>query len=1218
MVEQVRRQAACLLVILCLLTVSSAAFALGEIGDVNPDGVAKLSVNALTAMIAKKDAIAGAQKIIRKTFDDEWTWNYVIGNYEKMIFQNAEAEIPKFNKKINGMIGDVQGVIDVSLRIYEGNYDEAAFKVLDIAVGKMGHPIVSLTWEGVKLCYESHKEVVATGVALDIERLYGIVNNDRRLVGISADDAQPKLIPVTRQNADYFFNKYLIVNDGVRALMKSYVTKKLGEKFPEDVFIVAVMGDLITGEDTQRAKEIEKISQHKEDGIRWTVALLNDLNNQVKVEWAKTRLRKNVAEIQEFLRKFKGITDERMLADLLADMKNQKAYKEDAEKYPKLLDESKKERERVKNAVEKLKPTEAARAQEFTSLAMDWHHKLRQASARAFKINKMQLSEDLEKEMYDWDRFREFLSEKYKEKTASIGDEAFKEIYATISTNPTYALIDDTYSALFKPLLKPYPWPVDPEKVKEQLLDSLQRGRFDKAQEIIYKWKNFTMAETAEGSLWEYYNKLSKEMYDLWVATRKPLAEELARVEQTCRAIVDATQWNACWKGSYEPLYKRVVGLDGAVTFSQCTYGYPQCAMSSLSSAQYTLFAGTSEWLQNTYNAFEELSSQRQLELEELRKGLASLSKALPFPPADKPLEVEQLEKDLANVKENAWVAVTKGWMDREKVGNVGNIVALMQQKAYELDQWQYLADSIRAYEAVVSGLELKWSIGAKEAQAFLNGVRFNEEEYNQFTVLADQSFSKEEVERYRRIVSQVPSVISGLKETFRQFMVLGDTQLTNTSRDADWLKGLAKELTQWLNAKVKTGILTTYSGTWTVNVAGQERMAATSVPYPHYLTKEEADKLAKEGKELKAYSFIRNYMPTSLPVYENLISCAGVPLAEGENFMLPDKTIIYRSALDTADPLVAALRPDEEREYLYQERLKAIAAVLPRTVDIADYVEEQRRRNVAQMLGTAYVPIPQQGRLIPMDTSTLTFPLGVTYTELRTKIETAMRERVDYLKKARERASEEAKRQAEFDAKYGTVMNKIGRGIGMGNEQMARGEYQSVVGLWYYLDQVKAEYKAIGSTHGEVDKALSQLAALIETAKTRLKETESQSAAIIQEFYRKFKEAYESRNDSAVCSLISNNWLSGDGTTISDLQANLRRTFRVFDEVKYTIQNMNIQRQPDGCYRVDYEVTITSRIYKRNLTHEEKSKVSEELTIDASGKPKISRTLGGVFWYTK
>lgn len=123
---------------------------------------------------------------------------------------------------------------------------------------------------------------------------------------------------------------------------------------------------------------------------------------------------------------------------------------------------------------------------------------------------------------------------------------------------------------------------------------------------------------------------------------------------------------------------------------------------------------------------------------------------------------------------------------------------------------------------------------------------------------------------------------------------------------------------------------------------------------------------------------------------------------------------------------------------------------------------------------------------------------------------------------------------------------------------------------------------------------------------------------SLVKDFYTRFKEAYEARNDSKVVSMISDQWQAGDGSTLSDLQTTLRRTFKTFDEIRYNIQNLSVTPGENGHYRVAYDVTITSRIYKRNLKHEEKSSINEEVTIDGSGKAKISRTLGGRFWYVQ
>lgn len=120
-----------------------------------------------------------------------------------------------------------------------------------------------------------------------------------------------------------------------------------------------------------------------------------------------------------------------------------------------------------------------------------------------------------------------------------------------------------------------------------------------------------------------------------------------------------------------------------------------------------------------------------------------------------------------------------------------------------------------------------------------------------------------------------------------------------------------------------------------------------------------------------------------------------------------------------------------------------------------------------------------------------------------------------------------------------------------------------------------------------------------------------------VKELYSKFKNAYESKNDALLVSLLSRNWSATDGTTISEIQRNLRNSFRVFDELKWNIQNLNIQPQKDdsNTYQVSYDITITGRIYKRNIKHEEKSKVVEKVIVDKNGKAYIEATLEGRFW---
>jgi hypothetical protein len=121
----------------------------------------------------------------------------------------------------------------------------------------------------------------------------------------------------------------------------------------------------------------------------------------------------------------------------------------------------------------------------------------------------------------------------------------------------------------------------------------------------------------------------------------------------------------------------------------------------------------------------------------------------------------------------------------------------------------------------------------------------------------------------------------------------------------------------------------------------------------------------------------------------------------------------------------------------------------------------------------------------------------------------------------------------------------------------------------------------------------------------------------LAQTFYDQFKQAYESRNESAVMAMIGDDWESGDGTTLADLQGYLRNSFTVFDQIIYQMSNLN-HSWNGSAYRVSYDVIITGRNFRHNLKHEEKSSVNEEVSLDNGGKPRINRTLNGRFWYVQ
>lgn len=119
------------------------------------------------------------------------------------------------------------------------------------------------------------------------------------------------------------------------------------------------------------------------------------------------------------------------------------------------------------------------------------------------------------------------------------------------------------------------------------------------------------------------------------------------------------------------------------------------------------------------------------------------------------------------------------------------------------------------------------------------------------------------------------------------------------------------------------------------------------------------------------------------------------------------------------------------------------------------------------------------------------------------------------------------------------------------------------------------------------------------------------------QAFYEKFRSAYEARSTAQVMALISQDWTAaGEDTSITDLEENLRTNFRLYDEIRFSVSGLRVTSQGNA-HQACYDTVITSRIFKRNLKHEEKAAVCDELR-EEGGRLKITRTLSGRYWYVK
>jgi hypothetical protein len=122
---------------------------------------------------------------------------------------------------------------------------------------------------------------------------------------------------------------------------------------------------------------------------------------------------------------------------------------------------------------------------------------------------------------------------------------------------------------------------------------------------------------------------------------------------------------------------------------------------------------------------------------------------------------------------------------------------------------------------------------------------------------------------------------------------------------------------------------------------------------------------------------------------------------------------------------------------------------------------------------------------------------------------------------------------------------------------------------------------------------------------------------AAVRGMYDDFRQAYESRNAAKVMACISGDWTAGDGTTASDLDEQFNRIFRLYDEIKVEITGLQIVSDGNGMYTASYNMTIRSRIYKKNIKREESSSVYEHVAVEG-GAARIKKTEAGGYWNVK
>lgn len=1136
---------------------------------------ATYGMNLATYTAEKKDGKEAAAKLL--TFDIIWD---IMGKGEEFFLNGDPDAFPKFKDDVLKVKLVLDKVAEVSAKIGSGEYDDALIASVDAVVGTVNHPVVNALWEVVKLSYESHKLVKSTKAALQIETLYGVVNNDRRLIGSSSSDA-PALIPVDSDTVTYFFNKYLIIDAGTRELVKAYVKTKLGEDFPE---VSTSIWDYLTGssEAIEDEHELQQLQAFENVSRRWIKSLLEDLNTQVKKQWSETRFHQEAEKFKLFSAQFaSAFANMDHVIAYYAKLKNLEKQKE---QFPVKLEEFRK----IKS--EALAKYEAADA--LGKIAIRGKLFKLSEDCNLYAVNSMILNAvDLEKQFEALQiEILPLVAAIDKEILGADKEELVEEVY---QSDPPQSY-EASVNAVYKPLLEDYSvnFSEYKEPPAEEVKGYLSKNDPENALRVTKEWtttqdKFFAEAELKfNQSLPKLYSSIPyivssnyDQRLEIWEKFEKETLPSLYHPREVLPHNAHLRYYEdqnrpEIWKSSEKKLYRaketilsvNTLRYDNDIKSLTAMIDYFMLEAKRVGDAVYRNRIGFGVFQQKLNGTYGKgLNEVSDFNPDHIPESWPSAAQgALDYLNKNRYTAIGKIDDEGVTLNTIGARILFKTGQIMAPMGTHNALVTSLNAisgEIYRLDslknEWKKFpildAETIAQYHDLAAPTKEQ----AEERAAFI--VSYNIKESN----AVRHFFGR--LDGYKACIDKMTKLINSIntgimKSQAQQYLNAVDTDLNNRQRDLDYLAKLSKEWERWYADQIKNDIfiLDRQSGKMMIG-AGLRRSekgnyAVINEPYEHYALEEELknnDKIEKFKNDmikLEVYTFIQNNMPNTKLLLDSLSTAQDFEPAKEDNFLLGEY-VLWKSDLIKAEKLIGDV--DIKKEGSYKDKLIEISKLLPYTVSFPE-LKEGRQKDYAAKWQSQYGLFNDQLAVDHLQA----FELGKHFVQLRVLVQDLIA--------AKGRLSEQERLRLSAE------------------EEQAR---------------VKAEEEQQAKSGQEKSNtALSSVSAL----------------------YDQFKQAYESRNDSQIISFMDDDWEAGDGTTLSDLQENISRSFQTFDEIRYNIQNLKIELKSEGRYLASYDVTITSRIYKRNIKHEEKSSVNEEVIIDGSGKPRITRTLSGRFWYVE
>jgi len=913
-----------------------------------------LGLSLATAMADEKDVAKGLKKVVN---DETSTWLMSLIGGPDALFNEQINDVSAIKGKIDEVVGIINSIEKISYAIGEGKYDVAAIEAMDKVVGKVNHPLVTLTWSAVKMTYESHLLVQSTKAALDIETLYNVINKDRKMMGtIDPGSDQPPTIAMDKAATEYFFNKYVMTNDKVRQALKAYVTTVLGEQWPEQSWSdwIGSFRAIGTGLDTAKDAELAMLDKDWRDkGSSWVRRAIKDVNKKVKLEWARVRLSQAQAEFKRFSDRV-GHFYNGDFQQMLREYIDIKRYKKELPMYIKALAESQQERSKVAQKIAALKPKDLKDAGGLLQVIGSWSGKVYSYSSRADMIREKALGSSLLKERQAWKNLSEKLDAFIGGQEGRVEQEVESNLqaesvgkYVTKYWGKNETIVEYDFGPEIaqyrkqcflelkkRQKIEEFEWgislegygvldaeghkidiPEGFEIFKEELLEQCNQGNFNVANRMVYVY-----ATAAKRHLHEWRAPLGGVFGNV-----TPTAS-FSKDMESVKVVFDRYASGTRSQGEKDALHaaQRKRGIIRMAWAEACAQA-KEVAEGLMVIADQTC-AKNIEEITQIYDAFLKLRAVRNAQYDRFASALGPVLKITGLNGLDK-----TFSDTYKSVSENEYTFFTPITSDNPLVALLPRVIT---QRSHEISR----GPNSFNYAASMSNFEKNFQ-GWTDAVDLWNQIdKLNDEDIQQIQVFlkTDRDLEKE-TQLANQIAGAVPGAIAQIRIHYKKMITLADRDGNNRAQDSGWLidnaryvQRLINELIQnkWMRIGQRNELEVIFPG------GVEDGMVRIAEPYSHYMLQTELDELMKPIKAhvnaSKATAFMKTNTPDHYRKLQEILNLTGIKAATDENFIAANR-VVYSEDIKMAENLINSMNATDKD---FVAKMAKISKWLPLTLN--------------------------------------------------------------------------------------------------------------------------------------------------------------------------------------------------------------------------------------------------------------------------------------------